>query len=789
MSNQPKKNISLEEDQCCKPDNKNKNLFPMSVKNNTSGSSCSCCAPDTETKTASQQSASQQSGPLQFPQIPLNTVKEFPLNTAKQPSLNTVKSVLAVGGLDCADCAAKLEKRILGLNGVLKANLNFATAKLTIEHSNSVDAILKAITDSGYSATLEGRQKTDGQSSFWVKNKRSVLTVISAFFFAISFLLSLFGVNERILVPLDILAMIVGGYYIGKAGYYSVKALTFDMNFLMTVAAVGAGIIGQWSEAAAVVVLFSLGNTLQAYTMDKTRRSIRGLMDLSPKEALVRRDGREVTMPVEEIKLKDVIIVKPGERIAMDGVVIQGTSSVNQAPITGESMPVDKKTGDEVYAGTINERGALEIEVTKLVEDTTLAKIIHLVEEAQSQKAPSQQFVDVFAKYYTPIVMLVAVGIAVIPPLIFGQLFSPWFYKALILLVVACPCALVISTPVSIVSAIGNAAKHGVLIKGGAHLEEAGKLQALAFDKTGTLTNGHPDVTDVIEIDAEEQEILSIAAAIEQRSQHPLAEAITKYATKNGIPVSEETDFESITGKGAKATIKGQKYFIGNSRLFSEMGIGLDKFEQILKELQAKGRTVMLLGTEEKILGLIAVADKLRENSLQAVNGLKEAGISQVVMLTGDNRRTAQAIAGELGITDTRAELLPQDKLDAVKGLLEDYGKVGMVGDGINDAPALATATIGIAMGGACTDTALETADIVLMADDLSKLPFAMRLSRKALGIIKQNIWFALVVKAVFILLTFLGISNLWLAVIADTGAALVVIANGMRLMWVKPAM
>lgn len=775
MPNQAQKEICLEEDlcQCCQPAAKNTNPFPMLVKTDTSeASTCSCCATDTDDKKNNQQEAINDAG----------YTAQTTQSASRQP-----KSVFTVGGLDCADCAAKLEKRIKALDGVDYVDMNFATAKMTVQHSVSVDAILKTITDSGYTATLEGSPKADGQASFWVQNKRSVLTIISGVFFAVSFILSLLGVNERTLVPLDILAMLIGGYYIGKAGFYSLKSLTFDMNFLMTVAAIGAGIIGQWSEAAAVVVLFSLGNTLQAYTMDKTRRSIRGLMDLSPKEALVRRDGREVMVSVEEIKLKDVIIVKPGERIAMDGVVIRGASSVNQAPITGESMPVDKQTGDEVFAGTINERGSLEIEVTKLVEDTTLAKIIHLVEEAQALKAPSQQFVDIFAKYYTPIVMLVAVGIAVIVPLLLGQPISPWVYKALILLVVACPCALVISTPVSIVSAIGNAAKHGVLIKGGAYLEEAGKLQALAFDKTGTLTNGHPDVTEVIEINARAKEILSIATAIEQRSQHPLAEAITKYAAENGIPVNEGTEFESITGKGAKATIQGQRYFIGNSRLFSEMGVGLDKVEQHLYGLQAKGRTVVLVGTESKILGLIAVADRLRENSRQAVTGLKEVGINQIVMLTGDNRGTAQAIASELGITDIRAELLPEDKLDAVKGLLEKYGKVGMIGDGVNDAPALATATIGIAMGGAGTDTALETADIALMADDLSKLPFAMSLSRKALGIIKQNIWFALVVKAAFILLTFLGITNLWLAVLADTGAALVVIANGMRLMWVKP--
>lgn len=484
--------------------------------------------------------------------LPLSTITKavqdagYTAHTAESVSHQVPKSVFTVGGMDCADCAAKLEKRISALDGVESVDMNFATAKMVVRHNNPIDAILKAITDAGYTAELHGSVKSESQKPFWVQNKRAVLTIISGAFFVASFVLSLLGVSDRTLIPLNAIAMLIGGYYIARAGYYSLKSLTFDMNFLMSIAAIGAAFIGQWSEAAAVVVLFSLGNTLQSYTMDRTRRSIRGLMDLSPKEALVRRDGRELTLPVEEIRVGDVIIVKPGERIAMDGVVIFGTSSVNQAPITGESIPVDKKKGDEVYAGTINERGSLEIKVTKLVVDTTLAKIIHLVEDAQAQKAPSQQFVDAFAKYYTPVVILIAVGISLIPSLIFGQPFSPWFYKALILLVVACPCALVISTPVSIVSAIGNAAKHGVLIKGGAYLEEAGKLRAIAFDKTGTLTNGRPDVTEVIEVSAKEQEIVAIAAAIEKRSQHPLAEAIVKYAKRSGNTESNADEFEAL---------------------------------------------------------------------------------------------------------------------------------------------------------------------------------------------------------------------------------------------------
>ncbi|SHK72812.1 heavy metal translocating P-type ATPase, partial [Desulforamulus aeronauticus] len=523
---------------------------------------------------------------------------------------------------------------------------------------------------------------------------------------------------------------------------------------------------------------------LQAYTMDKTRNSIRALMDLSPKEALVRRAGQELRLPVEELVVGDLIIVKPGERIPMDGEVVVGRTDVNQAPITGESMPVEKTVGQEVYAGTINGQGAIEMKVTKLVEDTTLAKIIQLVEEAQAQKAPSQQFVDVFAKYYTPAVIIAAVLVAVLPWLFFGQPFQPWFERALILLVVSCPCALVISTPVSIVAAIGSAAKRGVLIKGGAYLEEAGALKVIAFDKTGTLTAGKPEVNSVIPTaDVPLEQVLEIAATIETRSQHPLAEAILKYARERNIQIPEGTDFQSFTGKGAGLQINGEPYYIGNRRLLAELNIPLGHLQEELTALQDRGQTVMLVSSSKEVLGLIAVADKIRESSRAAVAALHRAGITKLVMLTGDNAGTAKVIAEELGIDDYRAELLPESKLYAIQQLQHQYGKAAMVGDGVNDAPALAAATVGIAMGGAGTDTALETADIALMADDLTKLPYAMHLSRKALGVIKQNIGFSLVVKGVFLVATFLGMANLWMAVFADTGAALLVIANGMRLM------
>lgn len=692
-------------------------------------------------------------------------------------------------GLDCADCAAKLEKSISKLSGVKKVKVNFGASKLTVSHTTGLEEIIRAVEQAGYEAELDGLTIDKEQKLFW-QDRKLMLTAASGLFLLTGFAVSqLMVVQEKAIMVLFLMAMLSGGLITAKNAFYSIKSFSLDMNVLMTLAVVGATAIGEWAEGATVVFLFALGNTLQAYSMDKTRHSIRALMELSPRQALVRRGNLEVILPVDEIAIGNTVIVKPGERIAMDGRVTKGISMVNQASITGESIPVEKSPGTEVFAGTINESGALEFEVTKLVHDTTLAKIVNLVEEAQAQRAPSQQFVEVFARYYTPLVIAAAVAITVVPSLAMGLPFKPWLERALILLVIACPCALVISTPVAIVSAIGSAARRGVLIKGGAYLEKAGALQVVAFDKTGTLTEGRPTVTDVIPMSGyAEKEVLVIAAALEYRSQHPLARAILFQVGQKEITLPESVAFQSITGKGASAMIDGEPYYIGNIRLFKDLRVDTNSVRKTLSKLQAEGKTAMLVGSGDTIMGIIAVADRVRINSAETVQGLRAAGIKKVIMLTGDNADTARAIASKLELDQFKAELLPEDKLKAIKELQQRYGDVGMVGDGVNDAPALATANIGIAMGGAGTDTALETADIVLMADDLSKLPYAIDLSRRALKIIKQNIVFALLVKAVFITGTFWGITNLWMAVFADTGAALLVIANGMRLMRVKTA-
>lgn len=700
---------------------------------------------------------------------------------------------LAIDGLDCADCASKLEKGIIRIKGIMDAKVHFASAKMKVSYDPLLlqpADIVKKVGDFGYQAAMlnasgkqQGLDKEGNQEkTAWWKNNKAQMTIASGLLLFIASIMDWIGANQSIVIPLYAATAILGGYHAGKSGLYGLRSLCLDMNFLMTVAVIGAAAIGEWSEGATVAFLFAFGNLLQSYTMDKTRNSIRALMELAPPEALVLRNGKEEKLSVENIVIGDTIIVKPGERIAMDGVVKKGLSSVNQAAITGESIPVEKTAGDSVYAGTVNEHGVLEIEVTKIAADSTLSKIMHLVEEAQGQKAPSQQLVDVFAKYYTPAVLLIAAGIMFIPWLAFGEPFSPWFYKGLVLLVISCPCALVISTPVAIVSAIGNSSRRGVLIKGGAYLEQMGTIGAIAFDKTGTLTCGRPEVTDIVLMNSSsETDFLIMAASIERWSEHPLAAAIVKKA--KGLELTPVSQFKALVGQGAQAEVGGQMIYIGNRRLFEELGHDTAKYEAVLINLENQGKTVMLMGTKDVLYGVIAVADTLRDNSKEAVEALREAGMKHIAMLTGDNKRAAAAIAKEVGLDAFYSELLPEDKVAAVERLIHDYGSVIMVGDGVNDAPAMAKSNIGVAMGVAGSDTALETADIALMADDLGKLAYVIKLSRKTVNIIKENIGFSIGIKIIFVLCTFAGMVDLWLAVLADMGSSILVTLNGMRLM------
>lgn len=696
------------------------------------------------------------------------------------------KNVYRVQGFTCTNCAGIFEKNVKSLPGVQDAQVNFGAAKITVYGNVTVEELEKAGAFESLKVTPEKERVAEKKEPFWKENWNvlvSAVLLIAGYFFG-----EQYG-EESLLSSLTYAASIViGGYELFIKGIKNLFRLQFDMNTLMTVAILGAAAIGEWGEGATVVILFAISEVLERYSMEKARQSIRSLMDIAPKEALIRRGSVELMVSVDDIVVGDVMIVKPGQKLAMDGVVIKGSSTINQAAITGESIPVTKTIDDEVFAGTLNEEGLLEVKVTKTVEDTTIAKIIHLVEEAQAERAPSQAFVDRFAKYYTPAIMIVAVLIAVIPPLFTGGAWGEWIYRGLALLVVGCPCALVISTPVSIVTAIGNAAKRGVLIKGGIHLEEAGRISAVAFDKTGTLTKGVPQVTEFVTFGGNEKKLLQIAAILEKGSQHPLASAILRKAEAAGVDFTAEAEeFSSITGKGVKGKVDGQLYYIGSPKLFAELHAAIeDKAMKSIDELQNQGKTVMVLGSQEKILALIAVADEVRDSSKDVIKKLHELGIKKTIMLTGDNKATGEAIGKRLGIAEVKAELLPQDKLEYIKSLRTQYGNVAMVGDGVNDAPALAASTVGIAMGGAGTDTALETADIALMGDDLSKLPYTMSLSRKTLAIIKQNITFSLLIKVVALLLILPGWLTLWMAIFADMGATLIVTLNSLRLLRVK---
>lgn len=698
------------------------------------------------------------------------------------------KNVYRVQGFTCTNCAAIFEKNVKNLPGVQDAQVNFGAAKVTVLGEATVEELEKAGAFENLKITPERERVEVKKEPFWKAHGK---VVISAVLLLAGYLLGRQLGEEHLITAIVYAASIViGGYELFIKGIKNLVRLQFDMNTLMTVAILGAAAIGEWGEGATVVILFAISEVLERYSMEKARQSIRSLMDIAPKEALIRRGSEELMISVDDIQVGDIMIVKPGQKLAMDGVVVRGTSTINQAAITGESVPIAKSVDDEVFAGTLNEEGILEVKVTKRVEDTTISKIIHLVEEAQAERAPSQAFVDRFAKYYTPAIMILGLGITVVPPLFLGGDWGEWIYRGLALLVVGCPCALVISTPVSIVTAIGNAAKNGVLIKGGIHLEEAGRLSAIAFDKTGTLTKGVPAVTEFITYGAQDKnELLSIAAVIEKGSQHPLASAIIRKAKNENVDLSAQVEeFQSITGKGVKAKVNGELYYIGSPNLFSELNASSlnENIRVEIEGLQKQGKTVMVLGTEKQILSLIAVADEVRETSKDVIRKLHDLGIQKTIMLTGDNRATAEAIGNQLGVAEVKAELLPQDKLASIKQLRNDYGNVAMVGDGVNDAPALAASTVGIAMGGAGTDTALETADIALMADDLGKLPYTMKLSRKTLAIIKQNVSFSLGIKLLALVLIVPGWLTLWLAIFADMGATLIVTLNSLRLLRVK---
>jgi Cd2+/Zn2+-exporting ATPase len=569
-----------------------------------------------------------------------------------------------------------------------------------------------------------------------------------------------------------------------KKAVRAILARRLDMNVLMTIAVLGAIAIGQWDEAATVAFLFALAQLLETYSLERARQAVRRLLAVVPPEATVRRDGQDVRVSVAEVALGETIVVRPGERVALDGIVRAGGSALNQAPITGESMPVEKVPGSQVFAGSINGEGALEVEITHRAQETVLARIIALVEQAQAQKAPTQTLVERFAAIYTPAVIAGAVLIATLPPLLLAEAAWPWVYRALVLLVISCPCALVISTPVAVVCALARAARAGILIKGGRFLEALGGLKALALDKTGTLTRGRPVVVEVRPFHGlDAREVLRLAASVEARSEHPLAAAILHAARERAVARAEASDFRAVTGRGARAQIGGVTYHVGSHRYMEDLGVCNGTLEAVLDELENRGETPVALSDGARVLGVLGVADQIREGASESLGALRRLGVGPLVILSGDTQRTAEAIGRQAGADEVRAPLLPEDKVKAIQDLVRRHGSVGMVGDGINDAPALATATVGIAMGAAGTDAAVETADVALVRDDLRQLPAAVRLGRKTVRIIRTNIALSLATKAAFVTLAVLGHATLWMAVAADMGTSLAVILNGMRLL------
>ena len=718
----------------------------------------------------------------------------------------TEQIAFKVYGLDCAEEVAILKKEVGTMAAVLALDFDVLNAKMSVTcdpEKITADTIIAAVAAAGMKA-VPWEQRTQQQpDSFWQRRGRSIMACASAALLAGGFFAHWFlhgsivdayaagnGKEEHIFPWISILmyigSIVTGAWFVVPKAVLSAKRLRPDMNFLMTVAVIGAAVIGEWFEAATVTMLFAFSLLLEHWSVGRARRAIAALMDLSPTVAryVCPNDGDILEKPVEQVPVGVTILIRPGEKIPLDGEVIKGSSTVNQAPITGESIPVSKKKGDEVFAGTINEDGALEVKVTKVAKDTTLARIIRMVEEAQSRRAPSEQWVEIFARYYTPAMMALAAAVVVIPPLFFAAVWVEWLYRGLVILVIACPCALVISTPVSIVSGMTAAARNGVLIKGGMYLEAAGRLRALALDKTGTLTYGHPEVQQVVPFNSHTpKELLERAAAMETHSEHPLARAILRKAQDEGIVVRGAEEFTAIKGKGAEAKINGKPFWIGSHRLMDEKGQETSEVHDKAKELEDAGHSMVAIGNDQHVCGLITIADGVREDAAETIQEIKRLGVRKVVMLTGDNIGTASAVAKATGVDEFRAELLPEDKVQAVESLVSRFRQVAMVGDGVNDAPAMAVATFGVAMGAIGTDAAIETADIALMSDDLGKLPWLIRHSRRTLGTIKQNIIFALGLKLVFIALALVGMASLWMAIAADTGASLLVILNGLKLL------
>ena len=709
-----------------------------------------------------------------------------------------------VAGMDCAEEIATLRREVGPVvGGEAKLGFDLLRGRMTVaadEKSVPDWAIVTAARRAGLAAEPWRAEGDDG-SNDRLRRRRLISTVVSGSATGAGFLLHAAlagglgaalgreGMGGGHAVPLAArlvyaVAVLAGLVTVAPKAWLALRQFRPDMNLLMTIAVCGAIVIGEWFEAATVAFLFAFSLALEAWSVGRARRAIAKLLDLAPPTALLVTPEGEREVHPSEIPVGSRVAIRPGERVPLDGRVRTGRSTLNQAPITGESRPVEKQPGDEVFAGTINGAGALEVETTAAAEATMLAKILRLVEEAQTRRSPSERWVDRFAAIYTPFVFVTALLVALLPPLLAGASWGDWGYRALVLLVIGCPCALVVSTPVAVVAGLAAAARHGVLVKGGAFLEAPASIRAFAFDKTGTLTHGRPRVLEVVPLSGhDERELLERLVALEARSEHPLAAAIRDYAAEKGVSAPPAEDFQAFEGKGAAGTVDGRIFWVGSHRYLEERGQETPDVHERLEAMSLAGQTAVVVGNETHVCGLVAVADGVRSNALETLRELQRLGIETTVMLTGDNRGTAEAIGRETGVSEIRAELLPDEKVAAIQELVKRYQRVAMVGDGINDAPALASASLGIAMGGAGSDAAIETADVALLSDDLSRLPWLIRHSRQTLRVIRQNITFSLSVKAIFVALTFLGAASLWAAIAADMGAALLVVANSLRLL------
>lgn len=746
------------------------------------------------------------SAQISLPQI--NQVAES-LKSELQENWHTCTlRVSKAGGRACESCALGLEQRLKEINGVRQASASFMGGALSVTYDStqvSPEEISRQVQQMGVeimpSAVVECEVEKietlpSNRRQIWhwfIHNPEAILTIVTLIAMTAAWLLEKTAVPAFVVTGLYILAYAAGGYYGLLGGLESLRQKTIDVDLLMILAAIGAALVGQPFEGAMLLFLFSLSNVLQDFAMDRTRNAIRALMQLRPSQALIRRGDKEYLLPIEQVVISDLMIVKPGDRIALDGVVVSGESSVDQSTITGESMPVTKISGEQVFAGSINKNGHLEVRVSRLAKDSTIARLIQMVEEARSQKAETQRFIDKAEQYYALGVIILTILAIVLPVAVFNVPFDSAFYKAMTILVAASPCAIVISTPATVLSAIGNGARRGILFKGGAYVENAATIKVIAFDKTGTLTVGEPQVTDIHPLaDMAEDELLALVTAVEAKSEHPLAQATLAAAEKRQITVPEATAFQSVTGKGVMAQVGKHIIHIGNPRYFTGQDFsGLAEAEKSITQYQEEGKTSVLVVEEDnagdgRILGIIAYADVLRPDAVDVIADLHKKGINHVVMLTGDNERVARRIAAEVGVDDVYAELMPEDKVTAVKQVRQKYGPVAMVGDGVNDAPALATADIGIAMGAAGTDVALETADIVLMADKLENLPYLIGLSHKTRQTLIVNLTFA--ISMIILMLVLIVFKNLPLpmAVLGHEGGTVLVSLNGMRLLQYK---